>query len=268
MTNAICIIETRSVAIAFTAANEMLNQKNVKLINIDFPGDGNVTVFLSGEYSIVKKALENGKQAISVFASYFISKIVTKPDERIFQLLDSKNNIAVKNLISKTVYGESSKKPTVKKSSIVNKTEETEIEQDNLASGEKSASTSALQVNTDKRISPVRKHPAPVKKNIETEKVINLEVKHTPAVKVVSENPTIERLKLEALGKKYEEKEMKNSEPSNSNNNSVYSVAELEQLNVHKLRRYARSFEGFPIKGREISKANRGELLNYFKDLI
>jgi microcompartment protein CcmL/EutN len=39
---------------------------------------------------------------------------------------------------------------------------------------------------------------------------------------------------------------------------------ELEKMNVHELRRLARSFENFPIKGREISKANRQVLLDNF----
>jgi hypothetical protein len=44
-------------------------------------------------------------------------------------------------------------------------------------------------------------------------------------------------------------------------------MAELEVMNVHQLRRFARDFENFPIKGREISRANRGELLDFFKAL-
>jgi microcompartment protein CcmL/EutN len=42
---------------------------------------------------------------------------------------------------------------------------------------------------------------------------------------------------------------------------------ELVVLNVHGLRRIARGFDDFPIKGREISKANRAKLLDYFKSL-
>ena len=42
---------------------------------------------------------------------------------------------------------------------------------------------------------------------------------------------------------------------------------ELEKYNVHQLRRLARHFENFPIKGREISKANRQELLDYFQTI-
>lgn len=38
-------------------------------------------------------------------------------------------------------------------------------------------------------------------------------------------------------------------------------ITEIESWNVHELRRYARSLEAFPIKGRGISKATRSELL-------
>jgi hypothetical protein len=44
-------------------------------------------------------------------------------------------------------------------------------------------------------------------------------------------------------------------------------MRELEKLNVHQLRRLARSTENFPIKGREISRANRGQLLDYFQTI-
>lgn len=39
-------------------------------------------------------------------------------------------------------------------------------------------------------------------------------------------------------------------------------IAEIETWNVHELRRYARTLEALPIKGREISRATRGELLH------
>ncbi len=42
---------------------------------------------------------------------------------------------------------------------------------------------------------------------------------------------------------------------------------ELNKMNVHQLRKLARSFENFPIHGRQISKANRQKLLDYFNSL-
>jgi microcompartment protein CcmL/EutN len=38
-------------------------------------------------------------------------------------------------------------------------------------------------------------------------------------------------------------------------------ITDIKNWNVHELRRYARSVSDFPLHGREISKATRGELL-------
>jgi microcompartment protein CcmL/EutN len=75
---------------------------------------------------------------------------------------------------------------------------------------------------------------------------------------------TIERLRREALGKSSEKK----SKESGGIKSGSINIAELEVMNVHQLRRFARSTPGFPIQGREISRANRGELLDYFKNLL
>jgi hypothetical protein len=42
-------------------------------------------------------------------------------------------------------------------------------------------------------------------------------------------------------------------------------ISEIEEWNVHELRRYARSLPDFPLHGREISKAHRQELLSLFE---
>lgn len=75
---------------------------------------------------------------------------------------------------------------------------------------------------------------------------------------------TIEKLKEEALGESYKTDKIKKTK---SKSIQKFSMAELEVMNVHQLRRFARDFEEFPIKGREISRANRGELLDFFKAL-
>ena len=42
-------------------------------------------------------------------------------------------------------------------------------------------------------------------------------------------------------------------------------LSEMESWNVHELRRYARTLESLPIKGRDISKATRAELLHFLQ---
>ncbi len=81
----------------------------------------------------------------------------------------------------------------------------------------------------------------------------------------IKNNDTLTRLRNEALKKNGNKPEIKNSGKTDSSN----SVNEnLESLNVHQLRKLARSTDGFPIKGREISKANRNQLLIHFENLV
>jgi microcompartment protein CcmL/EutN len=45
------------------------------------------------------------------------------------------------------------------------------------------------------------------------------------------------------------------------------NIDDIDSMNVHQLRHLARSIPEFPIKGRKISRANREELINYFRNL-
>ena len=77
----------------------------------------------------------------------------------------------------------------------------------------------------------------------------------------------LKRLREEA------KKELKSSEESAVKPDEEVSpvkippLEELEKMNVHQLRRLARSIPSLPIKGREISIANRGTLLDFLKKL-
>jgi microcompartment protein CcmL/EutN len=99
------------------------------------------------------------------------------------------------------------------------------------------------------------------RREIKEEEIIE-EVK---PVQKASSSSTIDRLKKEALGKSITlETPVKTKSSAKFN----FTMVELEVMNVHQLRRFARDIESFPIKGREISRANRGELLDFFKALL
>jgi ethanolamine utilization protein EutM len=77
---------------------------------------------------------------------------------------------------------------------------------------------------------------------------------------------TIERLRREALGKSTEQGKQeikKSSKPAQKSRD----IVDIEKMNVHELRRYARGIEDFPIQGRQISIANKKELINHFRNL-
>lgn len=84
-------------------------------------------------------------------------------------------------------------------------------------------------------------------------------------VQRASSSSTIDRLKKEALGNSIT---LEKTDNTKSAAKFDFTMSELEVMNVHQLRRFARDIESFPIKGREISRANRGELLDFFKALL
>ena len=104
-----------------------------------------------------------------------------------------------------------------------------------------------------------------------------IEIKSEPKEEIIEESKeqktesaseTIARLRKEALGDKVvDTKEENVKEFSKEKGTSNLDLNELESMNVHQLRKLARSIEGFPIQGREISRANRSTLLGYFEEL-
>lgn len=95
-------------------------------------------------------------------------------------------------------------------------------------------------------------------------------------------NDTISRLRRQALGLEipsddseeevnrltnFEEKPERKKVNKKVRLEKSENVEALSTLNVHQLRRAARDVKEFPIKGRQISKANRDTLLNYFREL-
>ena len=83
--------------------------------------------------------------------------------------------------------------------------------------------------------------------------------------KVVKKTVQNSKVQKEAKVVKRNSKDVKKITKASSG--KIPPMEELEIYNVHSLRKLARSFESFPIKGREISKANRGTLLDYFKEM-
>ncbi len=118
---------------------------------------------------------------------------------------------------------------------------------------------------------PVKSRAPKPKKEQESENLFSVNLDH------------LERLRREALGikepgeekpqtKKSAEKPAKKPTAETPVKSGAVqgqlSMEELEKLNVHNLRKAARAMEGFPIQGREISRANRSELLDLFRKII
>ena len=107
----------------------------------------------------------------------------------------------------------------------------------------------------------------PTPKTFIAEKDSDEEILNQEPEKTEKSSETIERLRREAFGKETQKTGEKKKKEAAGKKTGTSSMSELEVLNVHQLRRLARSTPGFPIQGREISRANRGQLLDYFKTL-
>jgi microcompartment protein CcmL/EutN len=99
---------------------------------------------------------------------------------------------------------------------------------------------------------------------------VNVEEKTEPKPatikqKIVKKTVQPKKVKKKVKAEKNKPKIIKKS--TNASSVKIPSMEELETYNVHSLRKLARSFDSFPIKGREISKANRGSLLDYFREI-
>lgn len=119
-------------------------------------------------------------------------------------------------------------------------------------------------------VSVKKEKPVEEKKPTEPAKKTSPKIEIEKEIAIKETSSTIDRLRKEALGRdvaKEAKEEKVERKKTKSDVEFTLPMEELEVLNVHQLRRLARSTEGFPIQGREISRANRGLLLDYFKSL-
>jgi len=225
---ALGMIETRGLVASIEAADAMVKAANVQLLGKEKVDGGLVTILVEGETAAVKSAVDAGAAAAQRVGELVSTHIIPRPDDQIDEIIVRNTGIETKQNKQKPMQ-ESKPEPILEK----------ELE------------------------------PVPEKKPERKRKQINIKEKESseniePIFKS-SSSSTIDRLKEEALGgtstKEKPEKAKLKSELK-------FSMTELEVMNVHQLRRFARDIESFPIKGREISRANRGELLDFFKALL
>ncbi len=249
-------IETDSFVGAVEASNVMVKTSNVILAGKEVFTSGIITIKIIGESGAVKIAIEAGIDSVKKLGRKVLSHIISEPDEQLLSVLPEFSNFYFQlNKQPETI----KKRETAKKEYIA----EPVTGKENIPDNRKGLSLTEA------------------KKLLKRNKTIKAEIKDEPdkkekETKINYKNDTIERLRKEALGLDKAEKgkvertkekkkkvEKKKAEQKIEENNNPG----LDSLNVHQLRRLARSTINFPIHGREISKANREVLLNYFKSL-
>lgn len=223
MQQALGLVETRGLVASIEAADAMLKASRVRLVGKERADAGLITIVVVGDVAAVKASVDAGAAAAQRVGELVSVHVIPKPDDQIATILPIENR-------KETLPAEKIIKPKP-----VNPAE---------------------KIIKEKEVKEEFKASPKLKPDIPPEEESKKEV--TP--KIASDK--IERLKREALGKKFDEEKTKKQTVSGEIN-----MRELEKLNVHQLRHLARSTKNFPIQGREISQANRGQLLDYFQTI-
>lgn len=237
MNDSLGLVEVKGFCASIYTVDALLKNTSVS-IDLEEINNGNVILRLKGplpqiNYAI-NLAVENANRISSVISSTILEKLNPTIEELFFNF-------------RKDTRARRSAKPEEK-----NKI------------GRKSESEPRItEIDSAKNKPDIKaKHPSVAKssKKISDEPEV---------IQTESKVSTIERLRLEALGKKsLSDTKVKKAEVKSVQHFNVKRLSDLEGLNVHKLRRAARDFDEFPIKGRQISMASREELVEYFKQIL
>ncbi len=244
---ALGLIETKGLVGAIEAADAMVKAANVRLIKKEKITAGLVTVEIAGEVAAVKSAVDAGAEAAKRVGQLVSAHVIPRPHEEIDILISSEIAPA-------------------------------EVMPVNLLHSEKitGAGSSKEKPSVHKRKRPDKIIPA---EKVVTQTTEDLSEPETTGKEHLVEIPSdhLARLREEAKKELLKDEEefnfvdekssMADSVDKGVKSEDVPNISELEKLNVHELRRLARSFDSFPIKGREISKANRQTLIDYFRSM-
>ena len=244
MPKALGLVETRGLVAAIEAADAMVKTSNVTLIGKEITRPALVTIKIVGDVAAVKASVDAGAAAAKKVGELVSIHVIPQPDSQMIILLPE--------------IKDEDKRPTGKSRA----SEKKEIKETEMVSveepGLKSSPVKEIQEITEKKQAQKTKtrqiEPEDEKKSASDEDIFSTD--------------HLERLRREALGIKADQKEETKQDKQSAGPKEQLTLEELEKLNVHQLRKQARATDNFPIQGREISRANRNQLLDYFKKLI
>lgn len=262
MPKALGLIETRGLVAGIEAADAMVKAANVSIIGKEITRPALVTIKITGDVAAVKSAVDAGEAAARKVGEVVSVHVIPQPDDQIISILPELNSGEVINEFRKT--------PEPEKA--------TEPEQ---------------VIKSEQVIEPVPEKPKvkeeKIVKKVTVEKPVKTKVNKEYPIKTREEKPnndfagtlfensndTISRLRKEALQDNSAESDLleevisKETDLAEEIETRTAEIipGEYDSMNVHQLRHLARSKENFPIKGREISKANRQDLIKLLESL-
>lgn len=267
MINSIGLIESKGLVALVEAADVILKNSPVKILGIKKLENGIVSLSIYGESEYVKSAVESATEAGKRVGEIYAYSVVDNPSDELLNIISEIFDLEDGNFSNSLKTDIKLVEKKKKKGSILE--EISSLNESTVIKSDKEISTKISKSKQEKILS--NKPSSVVQKKSRPVKVIYSESGSDSKDSL----STIERLRQEALGLSFEAEkrgendshrikiENKNKIPSNSR----VDFELINGMNVHKLRNYARGFEDFPIKGRQISKAKRDELIDLFKTI-
>ncbi|MBI5216797.1 MAG: BMC domain-containing protein [Ignavibacteriae bacterium] len=218
---ALGLIETRGLVGAIEAADAMVKAAHVELIGKERVDAGFIVIKVKGDVASVKAAVDAGAAAAQRVGELISTHVIPRPDADVEIL----------------IYPPPSQ------------TKEKSLPHFPKAEPEKKKKEKPTAVPPSE---PKKKRGRPVK----SKKGIQQKIEEQPQVEI----PLVVEQAAEPIPV------VEPTAPLPIVNDSIPAVdeqsymAELDKLSVHELRHYARSVPGLSIYGRQISRANRGEL--------
>jgi microcompartment protein CcmL/EutN len=255
MPKALGLIETRGLVAAIEAADAMVKAANVKIVGKEQTNPALITIKIVGDVAAVKSAVDAGAAAAQKVGEVVSIHVIPQPDSQMISLFPE-----LRDDDSPEQEEVSVKLPEKEK---VDKSEIKEVQ----------IKMPAKEISS-REVLPPNEKIAKAKSNVKNSDVeVKSSEPNTLGNLFTSQNDTISRLRQEALGRAdaikkksaQSEPEIEKITPEQKGTIVVPGTENIESLNVHMLRRLARDTENFPIKGRDISKANRTELLEFFR---
>jgi microcompartment protein CcmL/EutN len=287
MSNSIGLIESKGLVALIEAADVILKNSPVKFLGIHKLENGLVTLAVSGDTDYVKAAIESGTDAGRRVGEIYSFSVVDNPGKVLLDIFrdlfpnNDEPSLRIKNdPDTKNIFDDQNLNIEPNSIPITNlKTKiESKREKSKPLQVTKIAPMHKIKKNKDQSNPEIKtKIDEAVPKKVEEIKIEFDKLDEVVDDEIEKQNPisTIERLRIEALGtqrkeNKLNEKSEKTKKKKEKDNLKINGSSEVDfeairLMNVHKLRHYARAFPDFPIKGREISRANRDELVQLFK---
>jgi len=285
MSTSFGLIESKGLVALVEAADVILKNSPVEILGVHKLNNGLTALAVSGDQDYVNAAVESAVDAGKRVGEINAFTVIDQPPKQVLKIF---GDLFLASLETNELISDSNDETNLK----VNRVSAFEIERQKIKNkgvqavkGRVISKESVKAINSEKETKKISSGKVVQEKSKAKEE---LSSPQNILLQNDSENytqdsglklTTIERLRKEALGvsakKVYNEnavplasvKKINPKSDSSESENLKVDFELIDTMNVHKLRNYARKFSEFPIKGREISRANRDELIEHFNKI-